>query len=350
MVASFPVNAWYAAAWDADIGRKLFSRQICGKKMVFYRKLNGEVVALHDACWHRLLPLSLGKLDGDTVICGYHGLAFEPGGKCTYMPSQETINPSACVHSYPIVERHRLIWVWPGDPALADPNKVPDLHWQNDPDWVGDGDTIKFQCNYRLILDNLMDLTHETFVHANFLGQAEVAEVPFRVEHDGQTATVTRWMIGVEPAPYWKKKLGRDGLVDRWQIIRFQGPNTVAIDGGVALTGTGAPEGDRREGVNNIVCNTITPESERSSFYFWSFPRNYKLKDQRETIEQKNDVIFVFKQDELVLNAQQIAMDENPDKEFYNLNIDAGAMWARRIIDRMIAAEAPSNTFSTAAE
>jgi phenylpropionate dioxygenase-like ring-hydroxylating dioxygenase large terminal subunit len=33
------------------------------------------------------------------------------------------------VRSYPIVEKHRLLWVWPGDAAAADPALVPDWHW-----------------------------------------------------------------------------------------------------------------------------------------------------------------------------------------------------------------------------
>ncbi len=115
------MNAWYAAGWDAEIKQALLPRTICGKHVVMYRKGDGEVVALEDACWHRLVPLSKGRLDGDTVVCGYHGLKYNAQGRCTFMPSQETINPSACVRAYPVVERHRFIWLWMGDPALADP-------------------------------------------------------------------------------------------------------------------------------------------------------------------------------------------------------------------------------------
>jgi phenylpropionate dioxygenase-like ring-hydroxylating dioxygenase large terminal subunit len=162
----FPLNAWYAAAWDVELGRKLTARTICGKPLVMYRKQDGSAVALADACWHRLLPLSRGELHGDNVICGYHGLEFDDTGRCVYMPSQDTINPSACVKSYPVVERHRFLWVWPGDPAMADPALVPDLHWNDHPDWAADGKVIHVKCDYRLVLDNLMDLTHETYVTA----------------------------------------------------------------------------------------------------------------------------------------------------------------------------------------
>jgi len=257
------------------------------------------------------------------------------------MPSQETINPSACVRAYPAVERHRFIWLWMGDPALADPATIPDMHWNHDPAWAGDGKTIQVKCDYRLVVDNLMDLTHETFVHGSSIGNDAVAEAPFDVTHGERTATVTRWMRGIEPPPFWAKQLGKPGLVDRWQIIRFEAPCTVTIDVGVAPTGTGAPEGDRSQGVNGMVLNTITPETDKTCHYFWAFARNYQLTEQRLTTEIREGVSGIFREDELILEAQQRAMDENPGRVFYNLNIDAGAMWARRIIDRMIARETP---------
>ncbi|SFK17012.1 aromatic ring-hydroxylating dioxygenase subunit alpha, partial [Bradyrhizobium sp. Gha] len=233
MIKSFPMNAWYAAAWDAEVKPALLRRTICGKHVVMYRKADGSVTALEDACWHRLVPLSKGRLEGDTVVCGYHGLKYNAQGRCTFMPSQETINPSACVRAYPVVERHRYIWLWMGDPALADPALVPDMHWNHDPAWAGDGKTIRVNCDYRLVLDNLMDLTHETFVHGSSIGNDAVAEAPFDVTHGEKTVTVTRWMRGIEAPPFWAKQLGKPGLVDRWQIIRFEAPCTIAIDVGV---------------------------------------------------------------------------------------------------------------------
>ena len=122
----FPLNAWYAAAYDVEVKAALLSRTLCNQKLVMFRKTDGQVAVLEDACWHRLLPLSLGRLEGDEVVCGYHGLVFNGDGRCTHMPSQETLNPSACVRSYPLIEKHRFVWVWPGDPAKADPALIPD--------------------------------------------------------------------------------------------------------------------------------------------------------------------------------------------------------------------------------
>ena len=194
----FPMNAWYAAAWCHEIKHELAARKICGKDIVLYRRSDRQVAALEDACWHRLLPLSMGRLKGDEVICGYHGLIFNSTGRCTYMPAQKTINPSACVRSYPVVEKHRLVWIWPGDPALADPATVPDFHWNDGTDWVGEGGTFySLQCDYRLVIDNLMDLTHETYVHTESIGHDAITDTPLDVTHSSRTVTVTRWMIDI---------------------------------------------------------------------------------------------------------------------------------------------------------
>ena len=343
---TFPLNAWYAAAYDVEVKAALLGRTICGQKIVMFRRKDGSVAALEDACWHRLLPLSKGRLENDEITCGYHGLVYDGEGRCTHMPSQETINPSACVRAFPVLQKHRFVWVWPGDPALADPAKLPDLHWNDDPAWAGDGKLIRVNCDYRLVLDNLMDLTHETFVHGSSIGQRAVAEAPFVATHGDRTATVTRWMEGIEAPPFWANQLkhatGYDGPVDRWQIIRFEAPATIAIDVGVAPTGSGAPQGDRSKGVNGFVLNTITPETDRSCHYFWAFARNYCLGEQRLTHELREGVAGIFREDELILEAQQQAIDEHPGYSFYNLNIDAGSMWSRRLIDKMLQAEGPA--------
>ena len=185
----------------------------------------------------------------------------------------------------------------------------------------------------------MMDLTHETFVHVGSIGNEAVAEAPFDVTHGERTVTVTRWMRGIEAPPFWAAQLGKPGPVDRWQIIHFQAPGTVNIDVGVAPAGTGAPEGDRSQGVNGFVLNTMTPETETSCHYFWAFVRNHRISEQKLTTEIREGVSNIFHEDEIILEAQQRAMDENPDRTFYNLNIDAGVMWARRVIERMVARE-----------
>jgi vanillate O-demethylase monooxygenase subunit len=171
-----------------------------------------------------------------------------------------------------------------------------------------------------------------------------LSESDFVVTHDDTTVTVARWMLNIDPPPFWRKNMrdkfpGYEGKVDRWQIIRYEAPTTICIDVGVAKAGTGAPEGDRSQGVNGYVMNTISPESDRTCHYFWSFQRNYRLDSQLITTQLRSGVHNVFGEDEAMLTAQQAAIDANPDYEFYSLNIDAGGMWVRRLIERMLEAE-----------
>lgn len=208
------------------------------------------------------------------------------------------------------------------------------MHQMASPDWAGDGKTIHAGCNYQLIIDNLMDLTHEEFVHSSSIGQDELSESSFETTHDERTVTVTRWMRDIDPPPFWLKNMrdkypGFSGKVDRWQIIHFEPPSTICIDVGVAKAGTGAPEGDRSQGVNGYVMNTMTPETDRPSHYFWAFMRNYRLDSQLITTQLREGVHGVFGEDEEMLIAQQEAIDANPEHEFYSLNIDMGGMWGR---------------------
>jgi vanillate O-demethylase monooxygenase subunit len=158
-------------------------------------------------------------------------------------------------------------------------------------------------------------------------------------------------MEDIDAPPFWGAQLkhatGYEGRVDRWQIIRFEAPCTIAIDVGVAPHGSGAVPssgnpGDRAKGVNGYVLNTITPETDKTCHYFWAFARNYSLAEQRLTHELREGVAGIFREDELILEAQQQAIDEHPDYRFYNLNIDAGSMWARKLIDGLVARESSS--------
>ena len=364
-IFDYPRNAWYVAAWDYEVTRKPLARTIAGRPLAMYRTEDGTPVALADACWHRLAPLSMGKVIGDELQCPYHGIRYNSAGRCTSMPAQETINPSATVASFPIADRYRYVWVWVGDPALADPAAIPDMHQMTDDEWTGDGELIYADCNYQLVLDNLMDLTHEEFVHSSSIGQEELSESEFVTSHTDTTVKVERWMLNIDAPPFWLKNMrdkfpGFSGKVDRWQNIHFEAPSTIRIDVGVAAAGTGAPEGDRSQGVNGFVMNTISPETDRTCHYFWSFQRNYCLDSQLITTQLRNGVHGVFGEDERMLRAQQEAIDANPDYEFYSLNIDAGGMWVRRLLERMLDAEGRSavapaakrlpSTFSPAVE
>lgn len=332
----FVRNRWYAAAWSHEVGRSLLARTLCGEPVVMYRCEDGTAAALLDRCWHRAAPLSLGRLDGDQVICGYHGLAYDPAGRCVGMPHQDQVPPKACVKTFPTVEKHRLLWVWIGEQERADAALVPDLHWNDDPGWVGEGGTKYIRADYRLLLDNLLDLTHETFVHSTSIGDEHLPGAPIETERHGETVTVTRWIRDHEPAPFWKNALARPGNCDRWQIVRFEAPSTISIDVGVAPAGTGAPEGDRSQGVNGMVINAITPETPETTWYFWNFVRSFRIDDAQVTDDIQRSIDAIFDEDAVMLAAQQRTIEQTAGMRLASLAIDAGGRLARGILDALL--------------
>lgn len=333
-------NAWYVAGWDAEIDRAPLARTICGTPMMFYRKLDRSVVAMRDACPHRLLPLSMGIREGDSIRCKYHGLKLGPDGVAEEMPLKaERVNSRVCAETYAVAEKHRFVWVWIGDKALADPEQIPDLWPCSAEGWVFDGGYYPVAADYRLMIDNLMDLTHETHVHAGSIGQPELMEAPIEAHVDGDRAYVSRWMPGVDAPPFWRGALKQSGPVDRWQICEFIPPSSVMIDVGVAPVGTGATLAKHDQGVRGMVVDCMTPETETSMHYFWGMARSFDVDDAGFTARFKRQQGGVFAEDKEILEAQQRAILANPDRKLNAYSIDQGGVRARQIIDRMIRAQ-----------
>ncbi len=159
-------NVWYVAALSAEISRDIKRRPILGDFIAFYRLGDGSPVALRDRCPHRFAPLSRGSLVGDDVECRYHGLRFDASGKCALNPHGKIIPPHMVVRAYPVVERHGFVWIWPGDPALAEPKLIPDLSYMELTNEARTGYNY-MEANYRydILVDNLLDLSHADYLH-----------------------------------------------------------------------------------------------------------------------------------------------------------------------------------------
>jgi phenylpropionate dioxygenase-like ring-hydroxylating dioxygenase large terminal subunit len=338
MPVSWPVDQWYAVAWDSEVDRKPFARTICGVPILVYRKLDRSLVALRDACPHRLFPLSLGIKEDDSIRCKYHGMLFGPDGRALQMPlKNDAVNASICVQSYPVAEKHRFVWIWVGDVAKADPALIPDL-WPCSADgWTFDGGYYHVKAQYLLCLDNLMDLSHETYVHQGSIGQHEIMEAPLNTRVEGDRVFVERWMPGIEAPPFWRETLGKEGPVDRWQICEFIPPTSVIIDVGVALADAGATIEKHDQGVRGFVIDVFTPETDKSTHYFWGMARDFDTSDAGFTARFKNAQSGVFLEDLDVFEAQQKSIDANPDLKLRSYNIDEGGVRARTIIKRMMA-------------
>lgn len=347
----FPKNAWYVACTPDEIDSKPLGRMICGEQIVFYRGDGGKVAALEDFCPHRGAALSLGYVCEGKLVCGYHGLVMGCDGKTVSMPSQR-VGGFPAIKSYPVVERHGFIWVWPGDAAKADPATIHHPHWSDNPEWAYGGALYHINCDWRLMVDNLMDLTHETYVHTTSIGQKEIDETPVTTKTVGEEVITSRFMDNVTAPPFWRANMRAKGLdehqpVDRWQICHFTPPSHIMIEVGVAVAGKGGYDAPPEYKVSATVVDFITPETETTMWYFWGMARNFSPKDTNLTAQIREGQGKVFAEDTAVLEAQQRNLTLYKNRKLLMLNIDAGGVQSRRIIDKLIAAEqAPATPVS----
>jgi phenylpropionate dioxygenase-like ring-hydroxylating dioxygenase large terminal subunit len=190
-------NCWYVAGWDQELAPgALLSIKIIDDPILVYRTDDGDLVAMEDRCCHRLAPLSLGRLeDGCNIRCMYHGLKFDPFGRCVEIPGQDTIPSTARVRTYPVVGKHSWIWVWMGDPSLADEALIPPAVGYDDPRYILRHGNIDYAANYQLINDNLTDFSHLSYVHANSFGSTELwARIRPLIKVIDRGIRVTRWV------------------------------------------------------------------------------------------------------------------------------------------------------------
>lgn len=332
-------NCWYVAAWDEELGEAPLARTYLGQPVVLYRDTGGHPVALEDRCCHRNLPLSMGWIVGDNLQCGYHGLVFNAEGACIEVPGQSTIPPGAMVKSFPVVERHRLIWIWLGDPASADASLIPDLFWNDGPDWTTTHAHHPVAAEYRLMIDIQLDATHATYVHPATLGSDSIQDTPPKVVREGGCVSISRWLLGVEAPPIWKIAGGFEGPVDRWILATYVPPTGCLFDIGAADAGTGAPDGDRSRGITSRTSHFCTPETEKSCHYFWLFARNYRLDDEDLNAKLHPNVHRTFEEDVEAIEAQQRGIDANPSGEQVDVNADNATIQARRLLANLIESE-----------
>jgi vanillate O-demethylase monooxygenase subunit len=344
-------NYWYVAAAEEEVGEKPLGRMILGEPLVFARGEDGTVMAFEDRCAHRHLPLSMGKIVGNTLQCHYHGLRYDKTGKCVRVPGQDHIPMNARVKSYPAVERYRWIWIWMGDPALADPDQITDFHWFSDPNWGAKHSYLHVEANWQLVVDNLLDLTHLAFVHETTIGNMALVEhAAVKVQRAPNNVVVSRWIIDQPAPPTFVKVGGFTGNVDRWQVIDFAPPAFLRLDVGATPTGTGAPEGRRVGGISMRNLNAITPETETTSHYFWGQAHDFDVNNAEMTEKVFQQIKMAFLEDVAVFTAQQRSMTLYPDAPQVDINADSGVIQARRILDRLHAEEQAATGQVAAAE
>jgi vanillate O-demethylase monooxygenase subunit len=335
-------NAWYVAARDAELADKLLPIKILGERLVLYRQANGAAAALEDACVHRKLPLSMGRVKGDHVECGYHGMTYGADGKCVRIPCSDRIPKDARVRSYPTVSRYGLLWVWMGEAASADPATIfPVAHW-GDAEWgVTDGDAMTVHCNYLYMTDNLLDPSHVAWVHPGSFGDAACEATPVDVHGSERGIIASRWMRGVDAAPLYVPFMPFAGQCDRLQHYEVRFPSHALIKAVFVPAGSAGPQAEGHEHAFVMDSyNFLTPVDAGTTRYYWFQLRNVSPRDAEVSRLMADSVRGAFEEDRAILNAVQKSFDESRTPHI-DIAIDSAPLRFRRRLRQMIVAEQP---------
>ncbi|WP_313804780.1 aromatic ring-hydroxylating dioxygenase subunit alpha [Sphingobium sp.] len=330
-----PENAWYIACWSQDLPPTgVIGRTILDQPLVFYRTEQGELGALHDRCPHRFAPLSRGKTVGDNLQCPYHGLEFNSAGACARNPYGRPLR-AVNVRSYPLQERHRAVWVWMGVAEDADPSLIPDFSYLADaPDTAFSAGELHIAAGFEILIDNIMDLTHTQYLHANSIaGNGMVHKVKPVTRETGEGVEV-RWSVtDVALSPFHAKLHAPLERADQLSQVSWSPPTAMRLKNVIIPAGKG-----EEDGYIDLNAHFMTPETRTSTHYFFAASRNYHVDDRalNDFIADMRRKVFAT-EDEPMIALVQARMG---DSDFWDLKplllgVDEAAVRVRRRLKTM---------------
>lgn len=340
-------NCWYVAGWNYEIkDDTLYSCMVMNQPLVIYRRADASYVAFENRCCHRGAPLSMGRREGDDLRCLYHGLKFAPSGRCVEIPGQDRIPANACVKTYPVTEAHSWIWVWMGDPALADPALIPPAIALDRPGWQSRSGHIEYETNYQLINDNLLDFSHLGYVHPTSFGTSEDwAFSRPKITRQDRGLLIERWVTDQPPA----HSLLGGPRVDVWNRYYFLLPGIVLMDshvvaaGGAQLNDMGPPDLDKTPALfSQNSCQAVTPISDTRSRYSYSVLMPDHLAGNGALDGFWAGTLQAFEEDRIIIEAQARTNQLDPDRELVATSFDGALGQFRWLINKLAKEEAAS--------
>lgn len=346
------------AGWSADFaGQGPHALTLLDEPVVFYRGEDGTLAALEDRCCHRLAPLSHGRVEGNELRCLYHGLKFARSGTCVEVPGRDGVPRAMKVRSFPVVERYSAAWIWMGDAALADAALIPDFVGVDDPRWHMLPGRMDYDANYRLIQDNLLDLSHVAWVHRNSFGggrdEANAAwqRAELRVTALDRGVRVERWMPNAPSPP--NRPAVEGPYCDRLTTFDFLVPGIFLMTSSNYRVGAAERAGGDRPREEPLfatfTAQAVTPLTSRTTCYFFAFgpwdrmPGAVALKTSFRDL-----AVMAFGEDKVMLEAQQKIIDADPSRSMILFEIDKAPAMYDRLMKRLLAAEASGPALATA--
>ena len=315
---TFLKNCWYVASLSTDVDAyNFFKRKIMSINIVIYRTQDGVPVALHDRCPHRFAPLSLGKREGDQLVCPYHALKFDGTGRCTHNPHGKGHIPTAAkVRAFPLVERYGFLWIWMGDADQANEELIPDYSELTSGHVNSVGHTyMHVKCNFELLTDNVMDLSHIDHVHGEIITtRGKLSPIVPKVTETHNSISA-RWEWEQQPAMMIFAPLLPlpNEPAEQYFNIIWTAPSHIQLT--VAAVQNGEFGVDD---LNQYDLHTTTPETETTTHYFFATRRNHIEEDASFNVMKIQNMHRAFEDEDVPL--LEAVQGEMVTTDFFSLN------------------------------
>ena len=331
---SYPVNTWYVIATKDEVSRQPLARRALETPVVLYRTQDGQAVALEDRDAHRPYPLSLGRVEGDTIVSGYSGFAYAPDGACVHVPTQPHVPIGARVRAFPVIEQDGAVWIWlgvaplasrrnPPQCALAGRRRVDDLRRRVGHPRERPAVARELRRHHPRPGGGPLHRPSGADGRAAARSRSRSARPSMSFSRDYPPARLTGWhaeALGLsQDAEHAQREEGAfvsPGLwVDAWHVF---------VDGG-------SPHTFR-------FTHAVTPVSARQTRHVWRVSRNFA--PGPETSERLRPIFTAYyRRVQQILETMQQVIDNDGPRDEVSVNSDAAALQVRRIVNRLIAEE-----------
>jgi len=281
----------------------------------------------------------MSRVIGDQIECGYHGFTFDSAGQCVRIPAQSHVPAGFRTRHYPTVERWKWIWIWAGSAQDADPSLIPDHEEAGleGGDWLAEvGCDFSVQARYQLFNENLLDLTHLTFLHSGTIGTPGIATAKITTEVDGRVVRVKRDTLDEDATPFYAARLGISvSKIDRRHVTTFTAPSFHVIH--VTTTEAASAADGRAPAVygEHKIVHAITPETQTTMRDFWAFTRTYNRSAEASDYLRKN-LSEVIRQDIVALEAVESLIGSGERRVELSCAADEASLKGRQVVQGLL--------------
>jgi vanillate O-demethylase monooxygenase subunit len=250
-------------------------------------------------------------------------MRYDCSGRCLEVPSQRQAGSGLGVRAFPLIEAGALVWIWMGEGA-ADPAALPDIgEWVGDANWPASHHYFELKASYLALHENLLDLSHLSYLHAESFGTPDYARAPFSAEVDEQRGrfALLREVAPTRLPPLWAKTTGLEG-VDAVRNVRSEFLSPALHIVSVRFWAYGQSEAGRPD-MQVKTAHIITPETAGTTHYFIYHGRNFAQHTPGVTRFMHEGLLGAFREDVAGLEAIERNIAATPPEEFLEVSFSA---------------------------